>query len=300
MESKVVEKKQRDLEELLYNFARETLSQENVEKAVGVLHKIYDGGFRHNYSDFFAIVDNVFNCTGNQFSIEFLQENLENIKTYISESDKKDSQEGKAILKLYDHINLEILRLLSSSAIQKKLELQIQDAKQKLIEATKASELWKQEFDKQKQVLESTKSQLEESKQKLAHVQGETVAIISIFTAVTLAFTGGLSYISSAITAIKDTPFFKVMLIVLLCGWIIFNTIYVLLYVVSRMLGKTIESKSCQDCVEKQPEKCGNWFARFYRHYPYLVIINTLFLLCIAGTFIICLLQATGYIYLIG
>lgn len=120
------------------------------------------------------------------------------------------------------------------------------------------------------------------------NLKTEVVSILAIFAAIILAFTGGLSIFGSVISAVANTSLFRLLLITVFCIIGLFNTMYVLLWVVSRMSGKSLstecETGRCNECKDR---KSCKGFRRFLKCAPYVVGFNVF--LVIMGVAIIVL-----------
>lgn len=247
--------------------------------------EIYTSHFRHNYSEFFSVVASIYQ-EDNDFDVQVLQQNIMLLKAELD----KDLQEGtyifkearNSILKLFDHITLEIYRFDNNVRL---LE-QVKSAKQGI-------EYYKSEIESLKKTLHETQSVLsnvekvnEEHRQHFSKLQGETISVISIFAAVTLAFSGGISYLSSAISAIHNSPILKLLLTILICGFVLFNSIFILLYVVAKMIDKkvfmTCNSRDCLDCKERRKKPCSG-LKKLKKSFPYLFWIDAILLGMIIG-----------------
>lgn len=247
--------------------------------------EIYTSHFRHNYSEFFSVVASIYQ-EDNDFDVQVLQQNIMLLKAELD----KDLQEGtyifkearNSILKLFDHITLEIYRFDNNVRL---LE-QVKSAKQGI-------EYYKSEIESLKKTLHETQSVLsnvekvnEEHRQHFSKLQGETISVISIFAAVTLAFSGGISYLSSAISAIHNSPILKLLLTILVCGFMLFNSIFILLYVVAKMIDKkvfmTCNSRDCLDCKERRKKPCSG-LKKLKKSFPYLFWIDAILLGMIIG-----------------
>lgn len=162
------------------------------------------------------------------------------------------------------------------------------------------------------EALVEAKKNSDEATDKLKGMQGETVAIISIFSAIILAFSGGLSYLSSAISAVHNSPITKLILTVLVCGFILFNTVFILLYVVARMVDKNIflncNNEKCGDCPvnnsrelvegkepinkKRKPSKFL-WFKKVKDCLPYIFALDVLLLVLIVAVIAFMFYQKT-------
>lgn len=199
------------------------------------------------------------------------------------------------LTKLCDHINLEIARyqysltdIQRAKDIEKSNEIlsnQLTMARNDLVDA-------KNEVAKVTENLNNTKSELSQANEKLKTIQTEVVSVLSIFAAIVLTFAGGISYIGEALRGMKDAPFFKAVFFVLLCGFVIFNLIFVMMYIVSRITGRSILAKCCSDdcSCRKKSDKCKCCgIVRFARRLPYVFWLEVLYIvLMVLDIFVWC------------
>lgn len=116
------------------------------------------------------------------------------------------------------------------------------------------------------------------------NLKSDVITILTIFAAIILAFTGGLTVLGDAVVSIESAPLYQVLLVTLFCIDGLFNTIYLLLNVVARICGKNLSMDckhgECKECNNK--EKCKG-FRRFVRRSPYVVGFNILLILAIGA-----------------
>lgn len=145
------------------------------------------------------------------FDGDRLCNNLEIIVEYARENEKVNDEVFLSLIKLTDHIGLEIKR-------DRELE-------NRTFETINASQ----------KVLESMKSydaKMEESQGMVRRFQIEMVAILGIFAAIVMAFSGGLDILSGSISISGESDIFRVVFVVLLCALIMFNVLAFLLYMI--------------------------------------------------------------------
>lgn len=146
LESERIEK-QTQLEELIEEIARTDVgilvSDVVVEKA-NQFKEIYSKGFRHQYSSIFPTITTI--SEGNEYDVETLLENLRLIRVCVeAEHDKTGRYNSiySPLLKLMDHINLELARKGVSDAEGRRrdlLEKAFDEARKELSEAQKTLE----------------------------------------------------------------------------------------------------------------------------------------------------------------
>lgn len=148
------------------------------EGAIKILEGFYKENKRHLYS---AISQYIIDYKDEQEKIAYLaygiSEIINNLETNACDSDFK-----KQLLKLYDHIQLEYIRLTS---VTQKLEAQIRESRNASCELErKTTELG---------------DKAEEIERKMEGMQKEYIAILGIFSAIVLAFVGEMAFSTSVL-----------------------------------------------------------------------------------------------------
>lgn len=175
--------------------------------------------FRHYYSDIFSTLSNI--CNGDiDGSTEIIGQNLSIIKDGYQP--KNFDEQGKIkdisneIKKLYDHVNLEIARLSYCVSVMKN-ETEISSIQKKV---------------------ESAEKTLEEIKEKSENIQKEHISILGIFSAVVLAFIGGIVFSTSVFSNIHLASIYRIVLLTLIVGIVVVNIIYALFTFISNLTNK--------------------------------------------------------------
>ena len=76
-------RRQHELTENIYHLSKALLeTDEEKEEVASKLRLLYQGGFRHNYSDFFPIILEIAR-QDNDYSIDYLSENLESLRVFV-------------------------------------------------------------------------------------------------------------------------------------------------------------------------------------------------------------------------
>ncbi|WP_107631486.1 hypothetical protein [Agathobaculum massiliense] len=123
--------------------------------------------------------------------------------------------------------------------------------------------------------LKRAKVDAEKARKKVSKAQTDMLAILSVFSAVILAFMGGMTFLGGAMSSISETRIYKFVIACCICGFIIFNTIFLLLYIISKIIEKPIyarcESLDCT-CDHGKP-KCGA-LNRVRKRLPYVFYFN--------------------------
>ncbi len=233
------------------------------------LKALYSDGFRHNYSDFFPVLLEI-SKDDNKHDRDCLSENLEALRAFV-EADYVSG--GKTYTNLYmhleklcDHINLEIGRLTYYS----KNESIIEDIASKT--------------DNLNTNLKNATASLKNASKQAASMQTEVIAILSIFAGIVFTFSGGLTFFGSVMTSIENAKHYEmVVLAAIICGMVIFNTIFLLMYLVGKITDRNIYAKcKTKDCSCESP--CTG-LRKIKNRLPYVFWFN---IMCIIGIFVNC------------
>lgn len=138
--------------------------------------------------------------------------NLDDLIEKFSSSVTKETEDEdikhieKIIIKIYDHIHL--------------VENQMTMVKRSVEEAEK------------------------KSKEEIKAFQKESIAILSIFSAVVLTFSGGLTFSSSVLENIDEVSMYRIVFIALLIGFVLLNLFYALFHYIREILGIKTQYKT--------------------------------------------------------
>lgn len=206
------------------------------------LEKLYKNDFRHYYVDIFQVLAKIKNSNGaNGLGIDTLGENVlllknsyEDCKTrYTGELGKKDISDN--LKKLLDHVSLDIARIRFYTGEDENIVGMdtIGNIEKLLNETNERVRITERKSE------ESTKK-LEESTKKLEKVQQESIAILSIFAAVILAFTGGLSFLGKGVDIIEniDVKIENVTFVLGVGGVLFLNLLFGMFKFISAILDK--------------------------------------------------------------
>lgn len=248
---------------LLRELSNDAIDDEKCEEITHRFVDIYDGGFRHRYSILHPLLQEIMaSSDADQGVSEFLTVNLNTLSAYIENKYIRDGQGEHSkiywpIYKLCDHINLEMTRINE----QRSQEDRLQDIYSKIGEAQTK--------------LERAKTDAEKARKKVNKAQTDVLAILSVFAAVILAFMGGMTFLGGAMSSISETRVYKFVIACCVCGFIIFNTIFLLLYIVSKIIEKPIyarcKSLDCT-CNNGKPKCCA--LNRLRKRLPYVFYFN--------------------------
>lgn len=229
LDDDVIEEKRDKLKVLLFRLAKDY--DDDPDRTVEELSEIYDNGYRQMYSEIFPIISEI-RSSGEYGGLDFLTGNLEYAREHVKELIQKSSEErsedeekvvsrceslyGK-ILKLSDHVNLEVQRLQDYEGIRKESV---------------------ETVSKLSQDIELAQKDLARARKKVRKMQTEVVVILGIFAAIVMAMSGGLSLMGSSLEGMSSTGPYKIAFVVLLCGMVLFDTIAFLMTYIQRMVGE--------------------------------------------------------------
>ena len=178
--------------------------------------------FRHFYSDVFEVLSSVKKGI-KQGTVDILGQNMRLLyKRYLPTSENHDI--SKELMKLYDHISLDIARMNYSDSGDNDIskEQAIKDIQTQVVAIEEGVSKAQKEQDRLKDELSSQ--------------QREYVAILSIFATVVMAFTGGLAFSSSVLNNIDKVSTGKLMMIALTIGLVLINILFGLFYYVNMLI----------------------------------------------------------------
>ena len=200
--------------------------------------------FRHYYSDIFAVLTFIDSSTfrGN---LDILAQNMQSIKDgYRSKNVDANGNLiniEKEINKLYDHTNLDIARINYTKRFTN--ETQSKLAQNEALLNNLQSQQQQSNIERENAFnairLETAKAQ-QESKDNQAKMQSEYITILGIFASIVLAFTGGMTFSASVLENISSSSIYRIIVISLILGLILFNVIWLLIDFLRDINGKTI------------------------------------------------------------
>lgn len=197
----------------------EEIQEDDLNQYYLKMEKIYSGGFRHSYSLLSSFLE---------AQSPDVYASLRLWLVYLAEYGENHYPErstNKNLAKLLDHVELECIRLDRMKAVNRYAEESKRLAEGMNLTADKIEEKAKEASDNVK------------------HYHEQSIGILSIFSAVILAFMGGISFSSGILGSIDHTSMFRLILTILLLGFILFNSIFILLRFVVYIIHQKFESE---------------------------------------------------------
>ena len=258
MLAKEKKRRQEELENHIRALSKKMFEESDIRDISLQLMETYKGDFRHSYSGFFPLIQKI-SGSDQQESLDYLGDNLEGIRNYIERdfiSGKKEFEDiYDQLNKLCDHLTLEIGRWNYYSQYEQKLD----DIN------TRTTSL--------NENMDGATRELRKASKQAASIQTELIAVLSIFAAIVVTFSGGFTFLGGVMTSRGNVKDYEVaILTAIICGMVIFNTIFLLMYLVGKITERNIYAKcKTQDCSCR--DKCGG-LKRLKKRLPYIFYFN--------------------------
>lgn len=288
-------------------------NQSEISAWIQKLNRIYANGYRHNYADLFYKLQEIF--LKDSEICEILGENLNVLEQHIRrtlEENKDDlniKNTAESYKKFADHIRLEIgrynfikTRFAMSQIESKGSQGSMLDTRQIEERVSNISDA----VDKIRPTVTQAQKALDNLDSKLENNKISSITTLTIFSAVVLAFSGGITFESGMLQGMQAASEYRLVFVIALTGFILFNTIFVLLYLVGKLAGKSISTKCrymkfsensngiCQACGSGY---CARQYTRvsivckIIHKYTYVAIINILLLWVMYAVYILWIYQ---------
>lgn len=282
MLAEVQNKRQSELEEVILQLSLKLLQEEGIRHSALRLLEIYKGDFRHSYSNFFPMILEI-SKTSNEYSLESLSENMESIRQYIEKDHILGNDEFKEIhdqiYKLCDHLNLEIGRWNYYSQYEQKID----DITSKTLATTKD--------------LQKAEEKLKAASEQAGSIQTELIAVLSVFAAIVITFSGGFSIFGNIMASIGEAKHYEmVVLTAIICSLALFDTIFLLMYLVSKIIDRNIYAKCQTEDCSCENIRCSG-ITKIRRRLPYVFYFNAIGLFGILIDCIVWYLDVKGKLF---
>lgn len=233
-----------------------------------IVKEYYTNNKRHKYSEVSAYLMEA-------DDIEYLLENLRRIQSRLGEY-PEDELISIKVFKLIDHITLELNRIKYNFKNFNEMNLHTMNAA--LANAAKAvdsamTELKKEQSQKIDLEVKEFREETNSLKGKVEDSYSQFVSILGIFSAVVLVFFGGMTAFGELFANMHSIGRFKLVFTAAFVGLIIFNMVFMFLYVLAKLLNREIAVSTAAEAVGK----CAltRWIKRIWGRYPYLLLFNS-------------------------
>lgn len=270
----------------LYEMMQGKISESSKNEMIDTLIYAYENGYRHSYYNISnAIYQNINDRNMSGEPLEFLANNIQKIKDDALLRCKEDESVYKGINKLYDHVMLEITRINDHTMSMQHLNDRIrefgEDTEKSIeINRTRTWQRIARHSDRLNELLTAkTDSVMGEIEKLKDSIFSQLVAILGIFAAIIIVFFGGASIFAKVLEKIGDIDWIEAAPVLAITGFVMFNMVFMFLFVISRMINKDIGSK-----VEEKSACAKIKIFWWIRRYPYMFFFNILMaIIFIAG-----------------
>ena len=243
MDLKTEQENRKEFCDILFGLAKDQEMLQDEAKRQDVyerLEKLYyspnrEDRYRHFYSDIFTVLTQI-QQDPKQGDINILGQNLSLIRMEYRPQNRDEQGNiidiSDSIRKLYDHVSLDIARILYSDAGDRKTagETAIIDMQSQLNQI-------QTEINRTKIAQSNVETELEKQ-------QREYISILGIFAAVVLAFTGGIAFSTSVLNNINTVSVYRIILVSLIIGLVLINILFGLFYYVDRLVNGLQENRN--------------------------------------------------------
>lgn len=221
------------------------------------INKYYSNIGRHSYAEISTYIYDM-----DPQDEDYLIKNLIYIMNYYE--DKGDKDNAAHMFKLIDHIRLEFGRVYKS--VHKNIDT-ILPTISDVIKSELSQSI--QEIDKKK---EDIKKIMKITRAELSNINSNVISVLGIFTAIIVAFFGGLNILQGIFDNMHKVSIYRLILMSTITLTGLFNIMFVLLQSIAKLTGKNIWSScyhnnKCNGCNKKK-------FTCFYNKYPIVVFYN--------------------------
>lgn len=213
----------------LINILRDLSEMDDVElekqydRLVDRFHHVYDTGYRHMYSEIGQFVS-----TLDMVLRDNLSENIEHFRTMMADRSVRGitTIDGdrlyEIILKLSDHISLEIQREALYEELSSKMDSYSTIIKESEINLNKE--------------ITSANEKYKEALASVEKLKEQIVAVLGVFSAIIVAVSAGTNFLISTTESIGGAGTSQALFIISLCAMLIFNLVYLLFVYIDRIL----------------------------------------------------------------
>lgn len=229
------------------------MDDKTAEQYAEQLNDYYNSGHYNLYSSTYSWMHR--DATDDS-DLDYLEYNFNQIMVAYKRKYPKDKKGLERVTKLADYVLLEKARAGVQSSLKLGVTKNLNDAKTVLRDLNKL------------------KGEIEDSRKESS---AQTITVLSIFTGIAMAFFGGFSLLGSAFDSLRyGVP--AVAIVSLIVGFILFNTIFVFLYVASKISGNPISGCGNRDCVScevnsscKEKDGC---LSRIFKRYQLICVVD--------------------------
>ena len=294
------------------NFAKDN---GKMDEWIHKLNRVYANEYRHTYSDFLLHIQKIVSNEKSPEVLDVLGENLNILADRIDElsiiynEDANYKNTAFGFKKFSDHIRLEIGRynFIRSEFLKPQTSnsspasgSMSQEAEQRIQTLEKSVDDMRPTIAKAQRTNEWAEKELSGIDEKLESNKISSITTLTIFSAVILAFSGGITFESGIFKGMVKSSPYRLVFTAALTGFILFNTIFALLYLVGKLAGKRISTNCKYLSFDKNEsikiKKCGDGYCtkecsevnvacRMTHKYAYVCVVNGVLLYILYSDF---------------
>lgn len=221
------------LEELIsLDESKDSNYDDEIDRISKELILYYDNKGRHLYSEVSAFL---YKFKDREENLEYIYRNIKKIHNVFIDCGNKDYAINA--LKLEDHIRLELLRFDNLKQAQEKNALELST---KIDDETIKFE---QEINKYEKKFNKLRKSYRTMRDNIDGLNSQIISVIGIFSAIVITFFGGINFLESVLNSIGKVSKYRFVLGALIVGFVMFNTIFMLLNFISKLTEKNIRSE---------------------------------------------------------
>lgn len=213
-----------------------------------------DSEFRHSYALISNCLDG-YKAEELDSLAQFVNRVVEYANVHVTDENRHIY---KSMVKLLDHLELECIRLNRMSQVR--------------YFAEQMSEQQAQASQEQEQV----KQLSEEASQKVLKIHEQSISILGIFAAIVIAFASQISIFGKGLENVTSVNVYAILFYVLVVGIVSYNTIFMLLFCISKICGSSIATCEHPACV---------WWKRPFVKYTYIISFNVISVILVCMMF---------------
>lgn len=229
-----ISRKQTELEKHLLLLADEEFGSDAKDRSVEFFLNLYgtdDDGkeFRHSYSSISLVIyggttpETHDEVAASVKRAQGISNNLDQVFDEINEGDY-DPNVKLRLMKLCDHVRLEMQRVTTFEAVYSGIEKQASEIETRFSKTVNAAtKHFDTTFDTQKKKFRKIRKDIEENSEK---ARREYITILGIFAAIVITFMSGTAFSSSVLTNIDNASIYRLSFIVLIVGFLLFNLVF--------------------------------------------------------------------------
>ncbi|MCM1047387.1 MAG: hypothetical protein NC433_03055 [Clostridiales bacterium] len=260
------------LNQIILELSESVLDEDKNEQYLNRIGVLYTDNFKHQYSDFFPTILKILE-EDNNYNIDYLSNNLDILGNCLDKQIMSGNAEYQnryiQFTKLFDHLDLQIRQ----TNYYKSMLAKSNDASQDLQEA----------IDN----LNDAKNKIADATTRADTMQTQLISILSIFAAIIITFSGSFTFLGSSVNTISGAKYPEsVIAAAIICGLFLFNTVFLMMYFVSKLTGRNIYTECITHDCSKCEKDCNN-LVKIRKRIPYAFWINVAAIIGIAVDLII-------------